>query len=159
MITIVSGPIDSGKTSLLAKHFAEQGRGDGYLSEKFYKNNQVQGYVARRLSTQATLPWLIRDDDDLKPLINEARIGPFKANLETLWAMEKAYEAMIKKGVSPMYLDEIGEWELSGQGFDAIFRKMVLSKCDLVVAVRKELLTKVIERYGLKDYCILWSSK
>ena len=73
--------------------------------------------------------------------------------------MEKAYEAMMKKGLSPIYLDEIGEWELSGQGFDSIFRKLLSSKNDLLVAVRKKLVTQVIAHYGLKDYRILWSSK
>ncbi len=159
MITLVSGPIDSGKTTMLAKHFAEQGQGDGFLSEKFYQDGRVQGYVARRLSTQETLPWLVRGGDSSHPFIHEARIGPFHANLDTLKVMEKAYETMMQKRVSPIYLDEIGEWELSGQGFDSIFRKMLSSKNDLVVAVRKELLTRVIDHYELKDYCILWSSK
>ena len=159
MITIVSGPIDSGKTTRLAKHFAEHGRGDGFLSEKFYQDGRVQGYLARRLSTHETWPWLLRDEFASTSFPKEARIGPFHANLETLAVMEKAYAAMMEQGVSPIYLDEIGEWELSGQGFDSIFRKLLSSKGDLLVAVRKELVTQVIAHYGLKDYLILWSSK
>lgn len=158
MITLVSGAIDSGKTTWLAKHFSAVPQGDGFISQKFYHEGQIQGYHAVRLSTKETLPWLIREESS-QPFKNESRIGPFRANLDTLHIMEQAYETMMSQNIHPIYLDEIGEWELSGQGFDSIFRKMLTSRCDLIVVVRKELLVKVISHYELKNYEVLWSSK
>lgn len=159
MITLISGPIDSGKTSALAKHFAEHTHGDGFMAQKIYRGTHVYGYEAVRLSNQEILPWLIRDEFYLHEFEIESRIGPFVANMESLKTMEVAYETMLRQGIQPIYFDEIGEWELSGQGFDAIFRKMLTSRCDLIVVVREELLPRVISHYGLQDYAIIGSSK
>lgn len=155
MITFLTGPIDSGKTSWLAKHYAKHAQGDGFLARKIYRGTKVYGYEAIRLTTKETLPWLIRDDFYFDEFGDEARVGPFHANLQTLAQIEAAYETMMTQKVQPIYLDEIGPWELSGQGFDAIFRKLLAAKGDLFVAIRKDLLNAVVDYYGLQDYIVV----
>jgi nucleoside-triphosphatase THEP1 len=155
MITFVVGAIDSGKTSYLAMLFDEQGKGDGFLARKIYRGTKVSGYEAVRLSTKQSFAWLIQDDFYHNEFKKEGRVGPFHVDLERLAWMEANYEAMLKSTVTPIYLDEIGPWELSGQGFDPVFRKCVSKSCDVYVAVREDLLAEVIRVYDVKDYCVI----
>ena len=155
MITFVVGTIDSGKTSYLAKLYDERGRGDGFLARKIYRGTKVYGYEVVRLSTKQSFSWMIRDEYYHNEFEKEGRVGPFHVDLHRLALMEVSYDTMLQQKVSPLYLDEIGPWELSGNGFDRLFRKLVAKKCDLYVAVREDLLSEVIRFYDVKDYRVI----
>ncbi len=155
MITFVVGTIDSGKTSYLAKLFSEQGQGDGFLARKIFRGTKVYGYEAVRLSTKQSFAWLIRDDYYRNEFEKEGRIGPFHVDLRRLALMEASYETMLDRKVTPIYLDEIGPWELSGNGFNALFRKLGAKQWDVYVAVREDLLAEVIRLYAIQDYRVI----
>lgn len=156
MVKIVTGRINSFKTTRLENYYANNHIGDGFISRKIMKDNLVYGYDLIQLSTNKVIPFVIRDSfwDGIKKIIY--KIGPYYFYQETFKFLEEKIDEFIVNHVSPVYLDEIGVLELNGQGFDNIIRKLINSKTDLCITVRDDLLDKICERYNFKEVEIIW---
>ncbi len=150
MITIVTGDINSRKTTRLLSHYRETKRGDGFVSVKILSDNRVQGYQAMRLSTQETKDLLLHEAFYVGQFEKRGNIGPFVINGPTMDWIETGILQMIEAKTEPIYLDEIGQLELNGMGFDAILKKMIESKLNLVLVVRTDFLDQVIKTYHLE---------
>lgn len=155
MITFVIGPIGSGKTSRLETLYADHPHGDGFLAKKVFRGKQTYGYDLVRLSTKENFPWMIHDDFYRNEFESEARVGPFHVDLHRLAFLKTMYQTMIRDCVTPIFLDEVGPWELSGQGLDPIIPTLVLAPGDCYIAVREELLPQVISHYHIKKYAVM----
>jgi len=155
MINIITGKINSGKSTTMSKIYDENKLGDGYISVKRMTHDKVHGYDIVRLSDKTSQLLVIREEfynniDDIA-----CEIGPYLFLESTLKSIEESIENMIENNVSPIYLDEIGQLELYDQCFDKIFRKIIQSNTDCYVTVREDLVEKVIEKYQIKDYNII----
>lgn len=155
MITIVTGDINSRKTTKLLSHYGETKRGDGFVSVKVLSDNRVQGYQAMLLSTQETRDLLVHEAFYAGQFEKRGNIGPFVINSQTLDWVEAGIIKMIETRTEPIYLDEIGQLELNKMGFDAILRRMIASKLDLVLVVRTDFLDQVIKAYHLEKAKII----
>jgi nucleoside-triphosphatase THEP1 len=156
MVKIVTGKMNSYKTTRLREFYERHPFGDGFVSIKHMQNDRVHHYDLYRLSTQQTHPFIIRDvflkDDDQEI---RYQIGPY-CFLESAFQMiEKEIEVMIKNKISPIYIDEIGSLELEGKGFAPIIHQLMALNIDLCVVIREEFIHQVIDYFHIKKFEII----
>jgi nucleoside-triphosphatase THEP1 len=152
MVTIVTGGLDSCKTTKLTSLYAETRQGDGFAMIKRLAGRHVRGYDARRLSSGVELPLVYREGFEPQGLEFAWRIGPYLFAAPAFARVECELRALIEQRVAPIYIDEIGELELRGGGFDAVMRELVASGLDLAIVVRDEFVARVVAKYGIGDY-------
>lgn len=155
MITFVIGPIDSGKSTWMLKHYAEQRRGDGFLAFKWVDDGKQLGYQNYRLSTGVQNPYIYRNEYMPPDVKERGKIGPYQLLESAVSQMEQQYKEMIEQCIQPVYIDEIGPLELTGAGLHTIFASLVESGLDLVVAVRTHCLEPVLKKYHIQDAMII----
>lgn len=154
MVLIVTGSINSGKTSALINMAAtDEVAHDGFVAEKIFLNDgKVYGYRLRRISSAERLPWMIREEYYQNEEDYKDRIGSFYLNTETLKEVEEAIKAMLKNGIKNIYLDEVGKLELEGRGFDRIIRYVLNKHVDLAIGVRDKYVNDIVDRYSIDVY-------
>ena len=151
MIHIVTGKMNSGKSTVLGSIYQKNQDGDGFISVKRMHYDKVHGYEIMKLSNKEFHPLVIREEFSHQKMNVACQIGPYLFLEDTLQYVEQEIEDMIQNETSPIYLDEIGQLELYDQCFDSIFRKMVESDLEIYVTVREDLVDKVVEKYQIKD--------
>jgi len=134
---ILTGPVHSGKTSLLAQVCAKlAGQGwtlNGLLSLAHFKSGRFKGYNGYNLSTGKTFP-LIRIQGEPE----WERIGRFYFLPE---GMKQAKAAILEIETSRLtIIDEMGPYELNGKGFWGAFLKLQELGLPTLTVVRAELL-------------------
>ncbi len=155
MINIVTGRINSSKTTKIKEIYDTKKQGDGFISIKKMNGHLVHSYTALRLATNAKSLLVIRDlyrDDNFKKC---CQIGPYLFNDETVKMIEKTFDGLIKDKTSPLFLDEIGLLELDDQCFHQLFKKLLSSKLEIYVTIRKDLLEKVLKKYKIIEYNLI----
>ena len=155
MLNIVTGRINSSKTTKITELYNLTKKGDGFVSIKKMNNDLVHSYDILRLATNERKRLVIRDI--YKDYEEEVccQIGPYLFSTQIVGYIENTIRELIKNKVSPIYLDEIGLLELDDLCFHNIFTEMLSSKLDLFVTIRKDLLKKVISKYKIKEYNII----
>lgn len=153
MIKIITGPINTGKSTWLEKDFNTNSNADGFVCRKVRVNNEHIGYEIVHL-TNGESRHFIRKIDHIPEKWNEAfRLGMhYSFNKEGFDFANKITEEALSKGVKCFYLDEVAHLELKGQGFANILRRILDAKIDLVLVVREALVEKICETFGIKDY-------
>ena len=154
MLRIVTGKINSGKTTTLGNIYKTQ-KGDGFISVKNMKENMVHSYDILRLHTNETTPFVINENLVESDHVINCQIGPYLFLQHTLDYIEETLRELINKRVSPLYLDEIGQLELYDQCFHNIFTELLESKLDIYVVIREDLIDKVLIKYNITEYEIL----
>ncbi len=157
MKTIITGNINSGKTTALIEHYQTHKRGDGFACIKIMRGSRVHAYEALRLKTgERKLLTIHKNDYDCA--MGEAQtIGPYRLLNRTIAWMENAMQTMKQHAVAPIYFDEIGPLEIAHQGFHAILKLCL--ECDYVVVIRKQCLEDAIAQYQMHDATIVDVSK
>lgn len=155
MIRIVIGSVESGKTSRVVSLYEKDHRGDGFVAERLMKDGKFVGYTLRRLSEQKKRPWMI-----LRPLAKgddryDGIVGPFAVDLDTLTKAKREITIMIALRTSPIYLDEIGRWEMAQGGFASTLRQLVHSNVDLVISMRDDLLIEGTREFRMASYMVI----
>ncbi|MDD3865155.1 MAG: nucleoside-triphosphatase [Candidatus Izemoplasmatales bacterium] len=155
MINIISGCIDSGKTSKMMALYQFYKTGDGFVATKQIENKIVKSYWATRLTTMEERPFIYHNTYVPNDFDSCCQVGPYMVSSATLTWIEETIREMITKKISPIYLDEIGLLELDGKGFHAIFSEMVASKLEIYVAIRNELIDAVLKKYAISEYQLM----
>ena len=122
MIFIVTGPVNSGKTTFLrgvAAELKNQGfRIDGFLSEAVEKNFTGKSYDLFDLRNEISIPFIRRKGRD-----SWEKIGPYFFIPDGL---KKAKEIILRsKDMDILIVDEIGPLELSGGGIWPELKRVV----------------------------------
>jgi nucleoside-triphosphatase THEP1 len=155
MIHIVTGPIDSGKTSRLQAIHQASPQGDGFLSLKVMDGEGVLGYDLLRLSTGQRQPF-IRRTAACPPAWDELwRLGPFSFSRQGRLFAESIIIDLLQRRVEPVFMDEIGPLELQGKGFCPLVRQLVESELTVYMAVRRECLADVIRFFAIAEHRLL----
>jgi nucleoside-triphosphatase THEP1 len=153
MIKIVTGPINTGKSTWLEKDFKTKDNADGFVCRKVKINNEHIGYELVHLATGESCQF-IRKIDYIPDGWNEAfRLGMhYTFNREGLEFANHITDEALSKGVKCFYLDEVAHLELKGQGFAELLRRILEAKIDLVLVVREALVEKICNAFGIKEY-------
>ena len=113
MIFVLTGPVHSGKTSLLRKlvrEWSEQGIGlDGFLSLAVFENEAHIGYDLFDLMRKKRRPYLRKEG-----AANREKVGPFFFISEALEAAKKIILRWRRKNL--LIIDEVGPLEIQGRG-------------------------------------------
>ena len=155
MLNIVTGRINSSKTTKIAEIYNSLNIGDGFISLKKMNGHLVHSYDILRLATNERKLLVIRDsfrDSDFREC---CQVGPYLFNAETVKYIEDEMRNLINNKVSPLFLDEIGLLELDNLCFHNIFTEMLESGLDIYVTVRKNILDKILEKYNIEDYILI----
>lgn len=155
MVKIVTGKINSLKTTRLLNHYQESLKGDGFIAEKIMKDNLVFGYDLVRLSDKFRVPYVRRNIylEEGKEVIYQ--VGPYCFYEDAFKVIESSVRSFIVNRTSPVYLDEISLLELEDKGLHKVLVDLLESKVDLVLVVRSDILDLVVEKYGLTDVILV----
>jgi nucleoside-triphosphatase THEP1 len=155
MIRIVTGKINSQKSTRLLEYYQDHPQGDGFISRKIMQGNLVYGYNLLQLSNNKLIPFVIRDiyDDGSKAII--CKVGPYHFYEDAFNYVEEMVDDFIAKKISPVFLDEISLLELNDQGFHQVLVKLIENDMDLCLVVRDDLINQVVHKYQMKEVEII----
>ncbi len=159
MIKIITGPINTGKSSWLLKDYnskKDNSYVDGFACFKIINNSEHIGYELMHLATGEKCQF-IRKINHIPNNWNEAfRLGMhYSFNQEGFDFAKRITDEALAKGVKCFYLDEVAHLELKAQGFSDILKRVLAAKIDLVLVVREALVEKICDKFGIKEYeCI-----
>lgn len=155
MINIVTGKINSGKTTKILEIYNQLKLGDGFVSVKNMDNDKVHSYDLLRLSTYEKIKFVFRKEYMPKDFKSSSVVGPYFFSKR---AIEYVYEVLnyaIINNISPLFLDEIGLLELNNECFHDIFRFMLRSKLDIYFTVNDKNFDDVIKKYKITEYNVI----
>ena len=165
MIWLISGEINSGKTSRILNIYQqkEAGTAGGFISRKLYKDNTICGYEIVRLpdGPSQTLAWLGNKVNrnnklDWDNAVNEFPFGQFVFSQSGfLWGELIIDQLLADDDISDIFIDEIGPLELQGRGFYSILLKALQSDKNLYITVRTKCLESFLEKYNIQEYTLL----
>ena len=147
MVTIITGKINTNKTTRMIAHYQENQSGDGFVAVKNMIQDTVHSYDAMRLSTKEKRVLVKRDlffEDDFTVLCS---IGPYLFNDDTVVFIEKTIRACVKQNISPIYMDEVGVLELNDRCFHNLLSYLASKEIDLVLSMREDLVDAIVKKY------------
>ena len=155
MVHIITGEINSGKTSRLVKLYGEINRGDGFFCRKNYVANQYAGQMIVRLTTGESTCFTYKQKF-IPPGWDEGYIYEDYSFSRTglLFAKRIAME-IVYRNIQPVFIDEIGPLELMGSGFHKILEQFLYLETNLYLVIRASCLMEVINKYHIATFNII----
>ena len=155
-LTIVTGPIDSGKTSWCRKLAAANPGYAGILLLKVYLHGQRIGYDALRLPSGERIPFARVGGHEPADWYAGDRVGAFLISAAAL----KAADAWLSEAATQpadVIIDEIGPLELGGGGLAAGLRALLASplRQKLYVVIRHDCVKAVCDHFGITGYTMM----
>lgn len=151
MIYIITGPVNSGKSTHLASIYDKLQKGDGFYMKKIFDGSLYKGQEIIRLATKAKIPFSY-----ITKYIPENWDEAYQyKNYSFSRSALKFAEDIFIKNFNPAFLDELGPIELAGGGFHEIFNKLLKTDKDIYTVVRYECLFEIIDKFNIIDYVIL----
>jgi nucleoside-triphosphatase THEP1 len=141
-VTILSGPIASGKTTALHRYLSSRSPVAGILTPR-----QGTVRVFHDLAGAETFPMLASADDP-----EAVHVGKFRFSKKSF---EKAGDILkhLQQYKGTVVIDEIGPLELRGGGFDSALRTVLANPPrELILVVRESLLSEVTEHYEIRVF-------
>ena len=122
MIFILTGPVHSGKTTLLKKVVRElkekKYRIDGFLSETVWKKEEIVGYDLFDLKKERSIPFIRKTGEK-----EWQKIGSYFFIPQSL---DEAEKIIVRgKEADILVVDEVGPLELSGKGFWPALKQVI----------------------------------
>lgn len=154
-VFIVTGKRNEGKSSYLNRlYIFLNGSGlkiGGFISPGKISESGNKDFVLQRLNEKSIMHLASREYHRAYE-----QIGAFFFNQEAIKKGDSIIEAELKEKCDIFILDEIGPMELSGKVWhDTLKRILAMHSGILIISVRKEMLKKVIDYFGLKDVAII----
>lgn len=159
-VTFITGEFDSGKTTKLIDLYNRQmsQKADGFACIKRHEgpNGSFSGYDLRRLSTGETLPFIILKDQYHHQFTTHFEHARFVFSRNTLhWGTQVLEDVLTDQEVKLIYIDEVGQLEIKGSGYDSILRLLMQSNKQLVICVSMSNLIPIIRHYDIMDYDVV----
>lgn len=157
MVTIVTGPVGSGKTGLVLGLWKDAGGAAsagwaGFVSVRSQGVPQQAGYEAFCLRRERSVPLLRPRDAGALPAAADGGVGRYEVAAGAFEALAGWGEESLRGGCSTLVIDEIGHLELSGAGW-APFLRSALSRAEppsLLLVVRQSCREAVEKAFGLR---------
>lgn len=157
-VHIVTGGVDSGKTTRLLSIYRETGSGDGFISWKTYREGKFAGQRIIRLSTGESKPFSFIRGFIPYGWEEKYTYGNFSFSEKGLAFACDITSDVISRGISPVFIDEIGPLELDKKGFYDIFSTLLRAKNEVYAAVRDNCVDSVVREFGISAYEIIPSA-
>lgn len=156
MVTIITGDKNTGKTRFLEHWYNLDTTGIGFCSPKVLSNSgELCGYDLLFFPEKKRLPFIRlaspADRYDAEKIVK----GRFAFSLPAIEAAHQHIKTACHSASTPIWIDEIGALELSGEGFDTLFRHALRHYKDIRVIFRKHLVNELIERYSIECYRVV----
>jgi len=149
MITIITGPINSGKTTKMEDIFKSDREGDGFITLKLIENTIVEGFDIMKISSKEIKPFIRRRGNEPPEWKENCFLGPYTVSEKALKWVTEDIERLINNGLFPIYLDEIGVLELKEKCFYKILKEMLKTENEIYISTRDENLDAVISKFGI----------
>lgn len=151
MIYLISGPIQSGKTTTLSQWAAGRHDVGGFLSPV------VDGRrVLSRLIQEEVVEFEINNDEYNDEIVTIGRYDFAKKGFDK--AISWVQQDLRNEDLNYLIIDEIGKLEMRDQGFSNLFMDILQSRCtdiSVIIVVRDSLIQDVIKKFGLTTFTIL----
>jgi nucleoside-triphosphatase THEP1 len=149
-LVIVTGSVDSGKTSWCRELAAANPGCAGVLLLKVYMEGERIGYDALRLPAGDRLPFARVEGYEPSGWIAAQRVGPFSIS----WAGLRAANARLTEAArqpGDIIVDEVGPLELDGGGLYPGLRAVLASPLQrkIYVVIRSDCMEAVCDRFGM----------
>lgn len=143
-LNVITGPVDSGKTTMMTRLYGSVGKGAGVITPKvFDTDGRLKGYDALVLPECLRVP-LARVD--CSPQFRH-RGGRFYFSPE---AFDRICESLCPRICDgPLWIDEIGPLEIAGGGFAPVLRKASEQEADVTACIRPALIFPVSVIFAL----------
>lgn len=153
MITIITGPINSGKTTRMINLYHKIGQGDGFVMPKIYRNGIYAGQKIMRLSTKeetefSFIEGCIPDWDEAFHYHN------YSFSKKGFDFATGICRELISCETNPIYIDEVGPLELNKKGFFSIMHTLIRNDFDVYMTMRSNCLYELINIFNIKSYKI-----
>lgn len=146
-VHVIAGARGAGKSTLLAA-VVERLRADGLAVAGVSAPGEVRdgarwSFEVVDLATGERRPLARRDGPQTWPAI-----GPFRVDPEGLAFARAALERAVSDAADIVAVDEVGPWELSGEGYAAQLDALRQARRPLLLVVREELIAAVGQRWA-----------
>jgi len=154
-VVIITGEIGSGKTTLISgisSRFNDSGvKTGGIIAAAVYENERKTGYKIHDVATgQEMLLSQINDADGM------ARVGRYFFIPEAIDFGRNALSVEKNRNAQVVLIDEIGAWELQGQGWASSLNELIINcNMPLIITVRRSFLDLVTENWMLQDPLVI----
>lgn len=154
-VVLITGEIGSGKTTLIsaisARLKASGAITGGILASAVYENEVKTGYKIQDVATDMEMQLShINDTEGL------ARVGRYFFIPEAIEFGRDALSAERNRNSQIVLIDEIGAWELQGQGWAGSLNELIInSNMPLIITVRKSFLELVIENWMFQNPLVI----
>ncbi len=154
-VILITGEIGSGKTSLISEiaiRLKENGiKTGGIIAPAVYENGIKKGYLLIDLSTNGKQQ--LSQTDEIEGV---ARVGKYFFLPEAIAFGCDAISATRNKDSQLVLIDEIGAWELQGQGWASSLNELIINcNMPLIITVRKKFLELVIENWMFQNPLVI----
>ena len=154
-VVIITGEIGSGKTSLisaLALRCKESGiKTGGIIAPAVYENGEKRGYNLIDVSTNRKTP--LSQTNQIKGM---ASVGKYFFIQEAILFGREALSVQRNKDMQIVFIDEIGAWELQGQGWGTSLNELIINcEMPLILSVRRKFLELVVESWVLQNPLVI----
>lgn len=155
MIVIITGPVNSGKTTKMAAIYRETGMGDGFILPKVFIGGRYAGQNIMQLSTGIAKPFSLAE----KRFSRDREAFQYR-NYSFCTEGQQFAENIVQKAISahasPVFLDEVGPVELKRQGFYKLLQNLLENNADLFLSVRGECLKDIVKCFHIKQYRLVF---
>lgn len=155
MINIVCGEINSGKTAKIESIYAKEKNGDGFITRKIFRDSLFIGYEIVRLSSGESKIQSLKNELFPPGELPACARGPYTFFKEGFSFADAIVDDIIRKGISPVFIDEIGPIELQGKGHCSCFKKVLQTDCVIYFAVRDWCLEQAVRSFSIKEYNLI----
>ncbi|QAT40644.1 nucleoside-triphosphatase [Clostridium sp. JN-9] len=154
MINIITGRVNSGKTTELIKIYNRLGKGDGFYNRKLYSHGHYAGQEIVILSSRKSKLWACHGTrpQNFQQCLCYGTYCFSKGGAEYA---ENTINSILKSGIEPVYIDEIGPLELQEKGFHRLFKCCLEANKEIYVVIRESCVEAVIKKYNITNYKII----
>jgi nucleoside-triphosphatase THEP1 len=155
MVNIITGEINSGKTSRLLTLYGEINRGDGFFCRKNYIANHYAGQVIVRLTNGASTCFSCKQTFKPPGWDEAYTYEDYSFSRRGLLFANQIAMEIVRNNTQPVFMDEIGPLELADRGFHEMLIQFLHLKTDLFIVVRASCLREVINKYNISSLRII----
>jgi len=154
-VVLITGEIGSGKTTLIsaisARLKASGVLAGGILASAVYENETKTGYKIQDVATDKEMH--LSHTNDTEGL---ARVGRYFFIPEAIDFGRAALSVERNRNSQIVLIDEIGAWELQGQGWAGSLNELIINcNMPLIITVRKSFLELVIENWMFQNPLVI----